>query len=131
MKNTNFVYLNSKFEIDTLESHYIAKASYRQCLHENGWNFLHISTNSDADLLDQHRGAGYIEGYLTYQEIYCAYKNLEGAIIKKKELSENTQKFVDDQFRYIEFMIKENKDSLFWRYAEAYLEQLRFIYKGF
>ncbi len=32
-----------------------------------GWNYLKIYANLNMDLLDQHRGAGFLEGYVTYK----------------------------------------------------------------
>ena len=68
---------------------------------ENGWDFLQVYANPNASLLTQHQGAGYLEGYATYSQIYSAYRNLEKAIIKKPKLSWKTQLFVDEQINYI------------------------------
>lgn len=46
---------------------YLVKCLYKEDLHENGWNFLQIEGNITEDVLLQHQGGGFIEGYLTYK----------------------------------------------------------------
>jgi hypothetical protein len=41
----------------------------------SGWDQLYIYTSPQADPLQQHRAAGFLEGYATYKEIHAAYLN--------------------------------------------------------
>jgi hypothetical protein len=60
------------------ETHYdeLAHIHYEQHLNDHGMNYIYVYANSAVSLLDQHRGAGFLEGYTTYNEIYNAFKNL-------------------------------------------------------
>lgn len=45
----------------------LAHATYDQKSNEQGWNYLYVNANEKYGLLDQHRGAGFIEGYVSYR----------------------------------------------------------------
>lgn len=75
----------------------LAHATYDERIFEKGWNYLHVYANHRMGLLDQHRGAGFIEGYLEYKGIYAAYQNFCGKLLQGEELESRAQKFVDDQ----------------------------------
>ena len=49
---------------NTASPNELAHATYSQSIYEKGWNYLHIYANDQVGLLEQHRGAGYLEGYL-------------------------------------------------------------------
>jgi hypothetical protein len=46
-------------------------------------------------------------------------------------LNAATQDFIDKQLEYIESMCEVFQRDLFWKYAKAYIEQLRYVYRGF
>ena len=60
--------VNDKYEV-TFEKSYneLAHCTYEERIYEKGWNYLHIYANPQRNLLEQHRGAGFIEGYSTYK----------------------------------------------------------------
>ena len=45
----------------------LAHAYYDQKLNSQGMNYFYSYANGIKSLLDQHRGAGFLEGYATYQ----------------------------------------------------------------
>ena len=51
----------------------LAHAYYDQKLSSQGMNYFYSYANRVKSLVDQHRGAGFLEGYTTYQEIKSAY----------------------------------------------------------
>jgi hypothetical protein len=44
----------------------LAHAYYDQKLNQHGMNYFYAYANGLKSLLDQHRGAGFLEGYTTY-----------------------------------------------------------------
>jgi hypothetical protein len=52
--------------------------------------------------LDQHRAAGYLEGYVTYKEINYAYKNFESSILKGSQMKPALIKFLTDQIDFVD-----------------------------
>lgn len=69
--------VSSDFKVSYEVTHNeLAHAYYDQKLNEQGMNYISIYANAEKSLIDQHRGAGFIEGYTTYKEIYAAYVNL-------------------------------------------------------
>ncbi len=109
----------------------LAHCYYEQKHFSQGWNYLKIYANVDKDLIDQHRGAGFLEGYVTYMEINYAYKNWQAVILKGKQLKSNLINFLNDQIDYIDTMAEAHPKELYWQYAKAKMEQLRSMYRGF
>jgi hypothetical protein len=95
----------------------LAFATYEEYSYEKGWNYLHIMANDRWNLLEQHRGAGFLEGYITYRDIYSAYRNLCGSMIKGESLPQKVQNFIDEQLEYIEAMVDGHPRDLYWQYA--------------
>lgn len=54
---------------------FIGEAFHNNTANETGWVFLKIVTQSAYSDEEQFFAAGYLEGYLTYHEIYNAYLN--------------------------------------------------------
>jgi hypothetical protein len=50
-----------------------AKAAWAPELNKTGWSTLDISTEQPHSDLDQYYAAGYIEGFLTADQIYAEY----------------------------------------------------------
>ena len=120
---TSAIYsVNDRFEV-SFDPTYdeLAHVSYEQRIFEKGWNYLHAYGNPRKGLLDQHRGAGFLEGYVTYSDIYAAYLNLCGSIIQSPNLNEKVQAFVDEQLDYIDRMVAAHPMDLYWQYASAKL----------
>jgi hypothetical protein len=68
-------------------------------------------------LLEQHRGAGFLEGYVSYREIYSAYQNLVGGFLKSEQLSVKAQEYIELQLEFIDEMVGKNPRDLYWQYA--------------
>lgn len=84
---------------------------------KKGWNYLHIYANGRKSLLEQHRGAGFLEGYVSYREIYSAYQNLVGGFLKSEQLSVKAQEYIELQLEFIDEMVGKNPRDLYWQYA--------------
>jgi hypothetical protein len=82
----------------------LAHCYYDMKHYSEGWNYLKIYANVNSDLLDQHRGAGFLEGYLTYKEINFAYKNWASVILGGKEMKPKLVTFLNDQIDFIDKM---------------------------
>jgi hypothetical protein len=67
-------------------------------------NYIYVYANGEKSLLDQHRGAGFIEGYMTYRDIYAAYNNLNKFKINAASVSARLQDYLDEQVDFIEAM---------------------------
>ena len=81
--------------------------------------------------MDQHRGAGYLEGYATYKEINYAYKNFEASVLKGQQMKPALVQFLNDQIDFVDQMGDTHEKDIFWQYSKAKMEQLRFMYRGF
>lgn len=100
-------------------------------MQETGWNNLYVYANGEKSLMEQHRGAGFLEGYATFKEIYSAYNNLAKSIIKAETLGSKVQSFIDEQQEYLEHMVAAFPLDLYWQHAGAYLDQVKFMYRGY
>lgn len=99
----------------------LAHAEYEDTVYEKGWNYLHIYANGRKTLIEQHRGAGFLEGYVSYRDIYSAYQNLVGSLLKGEQLSVKAQDFIDQQLEYLDEMVEKHPRDLFWQYAGGML----------
>lgn len=45
----------------------LAHCYYDLKIQTEGWNYLKIYANLNKDLTEQHRAAGFLEGYVTYK----------------------------------------------------------------
>jgi hypothetical protein len=59
----------------------LAHCYYLEKIRESGWNRFYIHANPQVNMLDQYRGAGFLEGYATYKEIYYAYNNFYKSLV--------------------------------------------------
>lgn len=75
----------------------LAHIYYEQKLNEHGTNYIHIYANPEKTLLEQHQGAGFLEGYTTYREIHAAYVNLEQFKIKSSNAPPKLQTHLNTQ----------------------------------
>lgn len=53
----------------------MGEALHNNTANSTGWIFLKIITSHDYSDEEQFEAAGYLEGYLTYKEIYAGYMN--------------------------------------------------------
>ena len=60
----------------------IGHANFQQMGRQTGWDRLYIYTSPLANPLEQHRAAGFLEGYATYNQIHAAYLNFAGLDFK-------------------------------------------------
>lgn len=109
----------------------LAHCYYDLKLNTEGWNYLKIYPNVNSDLMEQHRAAGFLEGYVSYKEINYAYVNWESAILGGKQIKQKVINFLNDQIDFIDAMAAAHPKELYWQYAAAKMEQLRSMYRGF
>lgn len=87
-------------------------------------NYLWVYANKQHSLLDQHRGAGYLEGYATYKEIFAAYNNFEAFYFNNsKDFQQRAPllNFLESQLEFMEKTAEEKKEDLYWQYVKAYV----------
>ena len=124
--------LSPNYTISYSTSHSeLAHAHYSQNLNTHGMNYLQIYTNPLVSTLEQHHAAGFLEGYTTYLEIQSAYLNYQNFRLKTQSLSPKLQTFINSQFEFIDTMAARFPRDLYWQTAYNYLEQCRYIYRGF
>lgn len=75
----------------------LAHCTYDMKANEQGWSYLAIFANGEKDLFEQHRGAGFLEGYVTYRDIYAASNNLANALFNSKTLGAAIHNYIDQQ----------------------------------
>lgn len=109
----------------------LAHAYYEQHLNEQGTNYIHIYTNPEKTLLEQHQGAGFLEGYTTYKEIHAAYVNLEKFKLHAATAGPKLQAHLTTQLSWLEQMVENFPRDLYWRTVGAYIEQCRYTYRGY
>ena len=79
----------------------LAHIYYDQKLNQHGMNYLYVYGNSLKSLVDQHRGAGFLEGYATYLEIHAAYINFNKFKINEAAVKPKLQTFLSNQIDFI------------------------------
>jgi len=84
-------------------------------------NYLYVYGNGLKSLIDQHRGAGFLEGYATYREIQAAYVNFNKFRINEPAVKPKLQTFLNNQMDFIETMAERFPRDIYWQYAYAYL----------
>jgi hypothetical protein len=109
----------------------LAHIYYEQRLNDQGTNFIRVYANAERTLLEQHRGAGFLEGYTTYKEIYAAYLNLNKFKINAATVKAGVQAHLSSQLEFIDQMAETFPRDLYWQTVYAYLEQCRYAYRGF
>lgn len=124
--------LSANFTV-TYEQKYdeLVHAYYDQKLFQQGTNSLFIYANPARSLLEQHRGVGFIEGYITYKQIYSAYNNFNSLKLNAAAVNNTLQDYLHDQVEYIQAMAEQFERDLYWQHVYAYLEQCRYAYRGY
>lgn len=93
-------------------------------MRESGWNRFYSHANILVDMINQYRGAGYLEGYATYKEIFYAYNNFYKSLVMNGEPNVNTKvkNFVDLQLAWIDEMYAKNTKDLYWQQVYGKIE---------
>jgi hypothetical protein len=68
-------------------------------------------------MVEQYRGAGFLEGYATYKEIYYAYVNYCGSLAMRGNPNVNAKvkNFQDEQLSWINQMYRNNPKDIYWQ----------------
>lgn len=74
-----------------------------------GWHLFEAETYNPFPNDLRVYSAGYLEGYIYSQLINYHYTNTYLSIFNNKPLNEQTNKYVMDQFNYIEDLVQNNK----------------------
>lgn len=76
--------------------------------------------------------AGYLEGYLTQQHIFYAYKNFVDSVLNGNEkISSQAETFILNNLKWIEVQISENPNDHYWRLVDSLMKQLKGMYDGY
>jgi len=94
-------------------------------------NYFYSYANGLKSLADQHRGAGFLEGYATYLEIHAAYLNFNKFKVNDASVKPKLQEYLNNQMEFIETMADKFSRDVYWQQAYAFLEQARYAYRGF
>lgn len=88
---------------------WVAKGNFTDAIFDEGFAYLEVETNRDFDDTVQAYAAGIVEGALSYELIYYAYRNTwEGYCDKKgQEFCDRLYAFVDSNMKWLETMIQE------------------------
>jgi hypothetical protein len=116
------------FQTGSPSNEALASALYdRSTINTTGWAILDIVAKSKVSTNDTliSYAAGFIEGYLTSDEIINWSDNTGAAEPNSKAL----QQFLDDNMAYMQNQIQSNR-SFYWQHVEALLAQVRGIADG-
>ena len=64
-------------------------------------NYFYVYANGLKSLIDQHRGAGFLEGYTTYMEINAAYQNFNKFKVNDASVKPKLQEYLNNQMDFI------------------------------
>jgi hypothetical protein len=125
--------VDKNFEVtNKVQTYELGHADFEIGERQNGWNRLYIYTNPNVSPLEQHRAAGFLEGFATYRQIYSAFINFAGLDFKgEKYAPADVQSFLDQQLDFMDQMVKNNPTDSFWIYVGYYLEQVRYMHAGY
>lgn len=105
-------------------------ANYVLNSYEKGWNFLQVYPSSRLPLTEQHRAAGFLEGYITYRDIYSAYNNLQNSMLGGDLISLKVQAFVDEQLEFVENMVLNHPLDIFWQHIGGTNSLIKLIWNS-
>lgn len=88
----------------------VAIAVYTDSYNEDGWGKLNITTNKSYPNKIQAYGAGFLEGWITHQEIYEHWFNQRESDWESQDLPENVQDFLTKQDAFIQSIEKGIQD---------------------
>ena len=117
----------------------VAKAVYERTRFQTGWDKLYIKTFPDVNPLIQCYTTGFLEGVLSYKEIYSYYKNIHIFFYGEENYIGQIKNF----YKTIDTNIKERIDTinknnfkdeeeiLHWSYITCLNAQINGLYKGY
>lgn len=117
----------------------IVYAEYEKKLYKNGWDFLHISSNSmtknkfDDQLIAY--SVGYLEGYITYKRILVHYQNMKqyvfpAQVYANSSMPQNVREYLKENNEWIRNQTSENKDE-YWFNVNLIQEQYEGMVDGY
>lgn len=104
-----------------LDKEGLAYGVFNDTILKSGWNTLNIRAGfSNQKYQDENLmyAAGYLEGFLTSQQIYQHLTNVKASTFGKgtpPQLQEKLQKFFTDQDDWMRGKLEENQESPFWK----------------
>lgn len=113
-----------------------ARICYKDSIYENGWAQIEIETQRTSPDWVQAYGAGFIEGSLTWNQIYNQWLN---TIMSSCDRDENSQKFctwlrvlLEDNFNKIKETAALNSEhDHYWHQINLYFIQLKGLETGY
>jgi Phospholipase B len=106
-----------------------ATASYTPgTLNSTGWAYLEITTNSSFTDGESAYAAGYLEGYLTFTEIYQFTVNAHGGL---SPFSPVLRSWVENNTAYVKQQVTENPSDSFWYQVGLSMAQFQGLYDGY
>jgi hypothetical protein len=124
----------TKFDaiVDLLRSpDIIAISSFVDERNISGWSYLYLQTNEHQPDWFQMYAAGYMEGYLEYEQISYVIHNKNITVNNNNPNLTMAHQFVRNQSNWINKMIKENENDNYWQLVNGTLAQLQGVYDGY
>eukprot|EP01038_Epipyxis_sp_PR26KG_P004537 gene4537-6407_t len=102
----------------------------------NGWNYLDVYMQMEVDSIDDHitysKSMGYLEGFITCNEIKSFYPNFYSATFGTDKVGSKTLGFVKANYDWMsEMAAKLSATDDYWYTVKSTLLQLEGLYEGY
>jgi hypothetical protein len=138
------VEISINFNSDTQKYDVINKISdsadafgfYHKNYNSSGWNFLDNNMQTEISSVEDHllysKSFGFLEGYVTCQDIRTFYPNFYSAVFGKKSPGPETIKFIESNFIWLKEMSEKYAGSdEYWYAVKTILQQIQGLYEGY
>ena len=120
----------------------LATATYHQNVGNSGFNYLDITSTTPEEgallrstetYLSTMRAMGYLEGYLTCDEIATFYPNFYSDSFGSNVVPSDVKNFIESNYAYAlkQAEAEANEDSEYWQAIRGTLAQLNGMVEGF
>ncbi|XP_047994742.1 putative phospholipase B-like 2 [Leguminivora glycinivorella] len=111
---------------------YVARASYKNEIFQNGWAYLEVNTQAKYADSQQAYAAGYLEGYLSHDLIWMHWCNiLQGFCKNRLDICQMVDDFVDANEEYMLTEALDNPEEPYWYQVQLLYNQLEGIAWGY
>jgi hypothetical protein len=128
---------SQQFQVsNAYDDSYDAFGYYYTNYNESGWNYLTIDMQTEIthseDFLAYSKSYGYLEGYITCQEIDNFYPNFYSSVFGNSSPGNETIAFLNQNYEYLQTMSEElSSTDDYWYTVKSILLQLEGLYEGF
>lgn len=109
---------------------------YHLNYNDSGWNFLDISMQTEISSINDHLqyslSMGYLEGFISCQEITNFYTNFYSSMFANQKPNIRTIRFLENNYDWMTFMSDKLFESdNYWYSVKTTLIQLRGLFLGY